>query len=123
MRTFLALSVGAIALASLPVRADEAAVRRTLEHAFPQGSIKSISPTPVSGMVEAVVDGRIFYLTENGRYLFGGPLIDTKEDENLTQAHLDRMTAIPFDSLPLSRAIKRVKGDGSRKIAIFEDPE
>ena len=73
--------------------------------------------------MEAVVDNRIFYLTADGRYLLGGPLIDIKANENLTQAHLDRINAIPFDSLPLDRAIKRVKGDGSRRIAIFEDPD
>src|SRR3546814_16684412 len=29
---------------------------------------------------------------------------------------------VAFSSLPLDLAIKQVKGDGSRKIAVFEDP-
>lgn len=112
-----------LALTVLSAHADEAAVRSALQQNFPGDAIKSIAKTPIPGVVEAVVDGRIFYLTDDGRYLLGGPLIDIKTNQNLTQAHLDRINAIPFDSLLLKRAIKIVKGDGSRRLAIFEDPD
>lgn len=123
MKFFIAAFVIAITLASSLSHADEAAVRSSLQQAFPQRTIKSISKTPASGVLEAVIDGRIFYVSEDGRYVFGGPLIDASTNENLTQARLDQINAIPFSSLPLIDAIKRVKGDGSRKIAIFEDPD
>lgn len=123
MQFILKLAVAVVALAASWAHADEAAVRSALQQNFPNDAIKSISKTPVPGVMETVVDGRIFYLTDDGRYLLGGPLIDIKANQNLTQAHLDRINAIPFDSLPLARAIKRVKGNGSRRIAIFEDPD
>jgi thiol:disulfide interchange protein DsbC len=123
MQFILKLAVVVVALAASWAYADEAAVRSALQQNFAESTIKSISKTPVHGVMEAVVDGRIFYLTDDGRYLLGGPLIDIKANQNLTQAHLDRINAIPFDSLPLDRAIKRVRGNGSRKIAIFEDPD
>ncbi len=103
--------------------ADEAAVRRTLRQNFPENAIKDISGTPAPGVMEAVVGNRIFYLTADGRYLLGGPLIDLEANQNLTQARLQQINAIPFASLPLERAIKRVTGDGSRKVAIFEDSD
>lgn len=103
--------------------ADEAAVRATLQRSFPQSPIQSISKSPVPGLVEAVIGGQILYLTEDGRYLLGGPLFDVKADRNLSEARLEQVNAIPFDSLTLGWAIKRVKGNGARRIAIFEDPD
>lgn len=123
MKFFLAAFGVAIALASSLSHADEAVVRNMLQQSFPQRTIKSIVKTPVSGVLEAVVDGRVFYVSQDGRYVFAGPLIDARTNENLTQARLDQINAIPFASLPLADAIKRVKGNGSRKIAVFEDPD
>lgn len=123
MKFFSSVAAVAVALTALLAQADEAAVRGALQQNFPADAIKSIAKTPVPGVLEAVVDNRIFYLTEDGRYLLGGPLIDIKANQNLTQAHLDQINTIPFDSLPLKRAIKIVKGNGSRRLAIFEDPD
>lgn len=104
-------------------RADEAAVRAALQRAFPQNSVQVISKTPVSGMLEATIDGQILYVTENGRYILGGPLLDVETGRNLTEARLEQINAIPFESLPLDLAFKWVKGTGARRIAIFEDPD
>ena len=117
------IRIVAAATLAAAAHADEAAVRATLQKSFPQSPIQAISKSPVTGLVEAVVGGRVFYLTEDGRYLLGGPLFDVKADRNLTEARLEQVNAIPFDSLTLDWAIKRVKGNGARRIAIFEDPD
>ena len=51
-----------------------------------------------------------------------GNVIDTATRANVTQARLSTLTAIKFDDLPFENAIKLVRGDGSRRVAIFEDP-
>jgi len=117
------LSAMAVALATTTARADEAAARAAVQRIFPQSPIQSLSKTPIPGVFEAAVDGQIFYITEDGLYILGGPLLDVKASRNLTEARLEKLNAIPFDSLPLDWAIKRVKGNGSRRIAIFEDPD
>jgi thiol:disulfide interchange protein DsbC len=117
------MAIMAAATLFTAAHADEAAVRATLQRTFPQSPIQAISKSPVPGLVEAVVGSRVFYLTEDGRYLLGGPLFDVKADRNLTEARLEQINAIPFDSLTLDWAIKRVKGNGARRIAIFEDPD
>jgi thiol:disulfide interchange protein DsbC len=103
--------------------ADEGAVRATLRRVFPQSPVQSIAATPIPGVLEAAVGGQVLYITEDGRYILGGPLIDFKTNQNLTDARLEKLDAIPFDSLPLDWAIKRVQGKGTRRIAIFEDPD
>jgi len=50
-------------------------------------------------------------------------MVDTKSHENLTQARLNERGKIDFKSLPLAKAIKIVKGNGSRTFAVFSDPD
>lgn len=123
MKYLLTFCISVAALMPAFASADEAAIRSLFQKEFPQSTIRSVNPTPVPGISEVVIDGRILYTTEDGRYVFAGPLIDIGTQRNLTQARLEKINAIPFDSLPLNLAIKRVKGNGSRKIAIFEDPD
>ena len=126
MRLMTSVNVAAaavIAALATSVSADEQAVRATLTAVFPQTPIEGVAQTPSAGLFEATVDGRIYYITSDGRYILGGPLIDTRTRVNLTAARLEQVNAIPWKSLPLDLAIKRVKGAGTRRIAIFEDPD
>jgi thiol:disulfide interchange protein DsbC len=115
-----ALALAVVALAAV---ADEAAVRQTLARVFPQSEVKGVAPTPVAGLFEAAVDDRIYYVSGDGRYVLGGPLVDALNKTNLTEARLAKLNAIPWASLPLDLAIRRVVGAGTRRIAIFEDPD
>ena len=116
-------AAAALALLAASAMADERAVRATLEATFPQVPIQSVVETPYAGLFEAAIDGKVYYVSSDGRYILGGPLIDTKNRVNLTSARLEKINAIAWDSLPLDLAIKRVKGEGTRRIAIFEDPD
>ncbi|MEO7243747.1 MAG: DsbC family protein [Rubrivivax sp.] len=103
--------------------ADEAAVRSTVQRMFPGSEAPTIAKTPVPGLFEAAVGGQIFYVTEDGGHLIGGPLIDTGTRRNLTETRLAQINKIPFDTLNTRLAITWVKGSGARKLAIFEDPD
>ncbi|MEP7057262.1 MAG: DsbC family protein [Caldimonas sp.] len=116
-------ALAAVAALATSVSADEQAVRATLATVFPQTPIEGVTETPSAGLFEATVDGRIYYVTGDGRYILGGPLVDTRSRVNLTAARLEQVNAIAWKSLPLDLAIKRVKGAGTRRIAIFEDPD
>lgn len=83
----------------------------------------SVAATPVPGIFEVTNGMDVFYADATGRYAFiEGRLIDTLEKRDLTQAKLAALAAISFDELPLDLAVKTVRGDGSRKLAVFEDP-
>jgi len=40
----------------------------------------------------------------------------------LTEERNDKLSAIPFDSLPVKFAFTQVKGNGKRKLVVFADP-
>lgn len=103
--------------------ADEAAIKKTLLEKFPGAAIASIAKTPYSGLYEVLIDGQVVYVDENAKYLFVGSVVDLKTRQNLTNERLEKLNAVKFDSLPFADAIKTVKGNGKRKLAIFSDPD
>lgn len=121
---FLSAAVlAALATASLPTLADEAAIRKTLADRMPQlPKIDEVIKTPIPGIYEVRIGTDILYSDETGAYLIEGAMLDTKSQTNLTQARIEKLTAIDFDTLPVKDAIVFKQGTGARKIAVFADP-
>ena len=69
------------------VMADEAfdAVRASLAGKFPNLEAEDIYKTPLPGVVQVRQGPMVAYLTEDGRFLMRGDLIDLESDRNLTQ--------------------------------------
>lgn len=115
--------VAALAVLALPLQADEAAIRKTLADRMPQlPRIDEISKTPIPGIYELRMGTDILYADETGAHIFEGALVDTKSQLNLTQARIDKLTAVDFASLPVKDAIVYKQGNGARKLAVFADP-
>ncbi|MGB3290027.1 MAG: DsbC family protein [Burkholderiaceae bacterium] len=97
-------------------------VRKAFVKRFPGVDPVAIKPTPFPGLFEVQVGMDLLYTDANVDYLLQGSLIDAKSRTDLTAARLEELSKVAFSSLPLELAVKQVKGDGSRKIAVFEDP-
>jgi thiol:disulfide interchange protein DsbC len=112
-------------LLSTGLQAQDAAIRKNLSERIPQlEKIDEISKTPIDGLFEVRVNGTdIYYTDAQANYLIQGNLIDTKQRRNLTEERVDKLTAIVFDDLPLKDAFTIVRGNGKRKLAVFEDPQ
>jgi thiol:disulfide interchange protein DsbC len=116
--------IAATLLATLGTNAQEAVIRKNLLERIPQlQKIDEVSKGPMPGLYEVRVNGtEIFYTDAEGNYLLQGSLIDTKQHRNLTEERVDKLTAISFDALPFKDAFTIVRGNGKRKLAVFEDP-
>lgn len=103
---------------------QEATIRKNLGERIPQlQKIDEVSKSPMPGLYEVRVNGAdIYYTDAQGDFLVQGNLIDTKQKRNLTEERIDKLTAIAFDSLPIKDAFTIVRGNGKRKLAVFEDP-
>jgi len=82
----------------------------------------SVSKSPYFGLYEVAFDDRLVYTNEKMTYLFSGNIIDLHTMKNLTEAREKQLYAINFDTLPLGLAIRNVKGNGKRRLAVFTDP-
>jgi len=104
--------------------AVEARIKATLQSRYPDSTIEAVHPsTTFAGWYEVVTSSEIAYTDAKADLLLLGTLTDTRTKENLSARHWGQLHAIDFRSLPFDRAIKVVKGDGSRKLAVFADPD
>jgi thiol:disulfide interchange protein DsbC len=111
-------------LAGSMAHGDEAAIRKVMQTTFPKLKVSSIAKTPIAGVYETVVGGHIIYTDENATYFITeGHLWDVKAQRDITAERLDDLSRIDFNSLPLELAVKVVRGNGSRKMAVFSDPD
>ncbi|HTN50515.1 MAG TPA: DsbC family protein [Burkholderiaceae bacterium] len=76
-----------------------------------------------AGLYEVLVRGELYYVDPAVTVvIMGGHMFDARTREDLTQKRLDTALKVDFKSLPLDRAVKLVRGNGSRVLVTFEDP-
>ncbi|MDD0812533.1 DsbC family protein [Curvibacter sp. RS43] len=117
--------LASLALAGVCVsaQAQDAVIRKNLAARLPQlQNIEAIRKTPMAGLFEVQVGNDLYYTDAKGNYLLQGELIDTAQQRNLTEERVAKITAVDFSALPLADAFTIVRGNGQRKIAVFEDP-
>ena len=84
--------------------------------------IRSVSPTPVTGLYEVLVGNEVFYTDTSGKYIVQGEIIELATGKNITEQRQADLNRIKWSDLNQSNAIKTVRGNGSRQIAVFSDP-
>jgi thiol:disulfide interchange protein DsbC len=110
--------------AATPVLAQEAVLRKNLAERIPNlPKIDEISKSPIPGLFEVRIGHDLYYADEKGDFLIvQGSIIDTRTRSNLTEARIDKLTAVEWDALPLKDALVIKQGSGQRKLAVFVDP-
>lgn len=104
--------------------ADEAVIRKNIAQRLPDfPKIDEVSKTAMPGLWEVRIGVDLLYTDAEGTYLIeGGSIIDTRNRANLTQQRVAKLTAIRFADLPLKDAMVIKQGNGTRKLAVFGDP-
>jgi thiol:disulfide interchange protein DsbC len=106
------------------VWADEASLKKAVEAAYPKMTVESVVKTPYAGLYEVYMNGQIVYTDEKFSFLIAeGHLVDSKTKKDVTGDRLADLSKVDFSALPFDQAIKVVRGNGSRKMAVFSDPD
>jgi len=102
---------------------SEQQVRSELQKKIgPNTKIKSVSQSPISGIYEVLVGNEVFYTDANSKYLIQGEIIEIATGKNITEQKQADLNRIKWTELNPSNALKVVRGNGSRQLAIFSDP-
>lgn len=113
-------------LAASAALANEQLIRRAIEPKLNGARIEAVQPSPIPGLMEVrfrTPQGiQILYTDPKGENIVQGEIYDTKTGRNLTDERISKLSAIKFDSLPLEKAVKIVRGNGKRVAAMFSDP-
>lgn len=88
MKTLIRAAISGLALLGGMAQADTKAVEDALKQALPTIKPDAINPSPIKGIYEVVVGARLFYVSEDGRYLMQGSMVDLKSREDLTEKKL-----------------------------------
>lgn len=121
---FKSLIASVTLLACFGAMAQEAVIRKNLPERLPQiKQIDEVNKSAVDGMFEVRINGTdIVYTDAQANFLFSGKLIDLKNKRDLTEERVNKLVAVKFKDLPFKDAFTIVRGNGQRKLAVFEDP-
>ena len=84
--------------------------------------VRGVSAAPVAGLYEVLVGNEVFYTDASGKYLIQGEIIELASGKNLTEQRQADLNRIKWTDLNPASAIKTVRGNGSRQLAVFSDP-
>ena len=84
--------------------------------------VKNVAPAPINGLYEVIVGNEIVYTDASGKYLIQGEVIELATGKNITEQRQADLNRIKWTDLNTANAIKNVRGNGSRQLAVFSDP-
>lgn len=96
---------------------------KMLREKYPNTKITSISGSEIPGLYEVIMGRSVAYVEESGRYFVFGHIFDMEKREDVTALRMESRARVNWENLPLEASFTVKKGDGSRKLAVFTDPD
>lgn len=119
---FVALSLFASAHAAELKPATRKAIEGTVSQINQAAKIGSITPGPIAGLNEVLVDGVVLYISDDGKYLFHGTLLDVVNRRNLTDIAGAAVRKDTLASLKdADKIIYKPAGKTKYKVVVFTD--
>lgn len=127
----LVACLSAWAQSSTPAKAEpvfsagtpDARAREALLRLNPRSKVDQIGAAPIPGFREAIVSGRVVYISDDGKYVLHGTLYDVQSKEDLGEESLDRMRARLLKGIPAADRIVFAPPNPRYTVAIFTDVE
>jgi Protein-disulfide isomerase len=103
------------------VNADEAAIRQAITKSMPSVKVDSVKPAVVKGLFEVVVGANIYYVSEDGKYLLQGRLVDVAARKDLTEEKLNVTRKLAIEKMGQANMIVFKPKITKYTVTIFTD--
>jgi len=114
-----ALSLFGLMLSS--ANADEVAIRQSMAKSMPDVKIDSVKHSVIKGLYEVIVGANIFYVSEDGKYLLQGRLVDVAARKDLTEEKLSVTRIQALEKIGQENMIVFKPKIGKYKVFVFTD--
>ena len=114
-------ALSALALAMSAAHADEAAVKKAIAASMPTAKIEYVKPSEVKGLYEVMVGTTIFYVSDDGKYLLQGRLVDVAARKDLTEERLGSARLKALDKIGKDNMIIFKPKIAKYTVSIFTD--
>lgn len=117
-----ALSLIALAILGTSIsHANEDVIRRALNKSMPTLKIDSVKLSEAKGLYEVAVGANILYVSEDGKYLLQGHLIDIEARKDLTEVKLADTRKLAIEKLGEEQMIIFKPEKNKYTVSVFTD--
>ncbi|MDJ0655277.1 MAG: thioredoxin fold domain-containing protein [Xanthomonadales bacterium] len=104
-------------------QADEfEAVRKAIKSLAPNVTIDEVKPAPFEGFAEVLLGAQLLYVSEDGRYLIDGTVIDVQNGRNLSELSRGAVRKEKLGELPGAELISfKATTETRHQITVFTD--
>ncbi|MEE9412619.1 MAG: DsbC family protein [Methylococcales bacterium] len=101
--------------------ADESQIRARMSKLFSTIPLNSIEKTPLPGLYEVMIGPRVFYTSEDGRYLFQGSMIDLETRQDLTEIKVASARVKAVKEIGYEKMIRFGSETSKHEVFVFTD--
>jgi thiol:disulfide interchange protein DsbC len=115
------LAMTTLAGTTFLAHADEAAIRASLAKSMPTIKIGSVKPSEAKGLYEITIGANILYVSEDGKYMLQGHLVDIAAKKDLTEEKLAGARVEAINKLGKDKTINFKPENAKYKVSVFTD--
>lgn len=120
----IAVGTAPVAEPAFAAGSVEARVHDVLRSLGPNIRIESIGVAPIPGFREVVAGGQVVYVSDDGKYLLQGNLLDVAKRKNLSDAAMAKVRRQILQTLPMEdRIVFKPAGATKHKVVVLTDVE
>ena len=117
-----AIAAGLIAVLSFTsASANEATIRDAVKLINPKAEVKSINDFGMPGVKQVVADTSVVYISDDGRFVFSGLMLDMVEKRNLSEEAQSLSRQALLNTIPKDAYISYEPKDVKHRITVFTD--
>lgn len=107
-----------------PAGSPEARVREVLRSLNDRIQVDGISAAPFPGFREVVADGQVVYVSDDGKYLLQGSLLDVAKRQDMSEAALAKVRGKVLEGIPMTdRIVYAPAGTPKYRVVVLTDVE
>ena len=124
------IAVSSVAKAPVPAEpvyaagSPEARVREVLRGLDPRIQVDHVGPAPLPGFREVIAGGQVVYVSDDGKYLLQGSLLDVAKRKDLSEAAMARLRGEVLKGIPMAdRIVYSPAGTPKHRVVVLTDIE